>query len=177
MPNHTTTYEFYAETVVDYRDLPPQFTFQDIDSLFQLPQAHKNERPPSRLATRSTGKTNSVPNIVASLITFVSLLVLVLSVTVSAAKWITQHTARPNGSHNQWTVVPTCTWFGSLCSEGSELLEWGQRSIALSDSFGRATGTRRLTNVIRDATVLDTEFVLPVDRVAGLDGGRLFLCA
>ncbi|KAG9400219.1 hypothetical protein AC1031_011129 [Aphanomyces cochlioides] len=90
MPNHTTTYEFYAETVVDYRDLPPQFTFQDIDSLFQLPQAHKNERPPSRPPTRSTGKTNSVSNIVASLITFVSLLVLLLGVTVSAAKWIAQ---------------------------------------------------------------------------------------
>ncbi|KAH9081056.1 hypothetical protein Ae201684P_012030 [Aphanomyces euteiches] len=157
MPNHTTTYEFYAETVVDYRDLPPQFTFQDIDSLFQLPQAHKNERPPSRLATRSTGKTNSVPNIVASLITFVSLLVLVLSVTVSAAKWITQHTARPNGSHNQWTVVPTCTWFGSLCSEGSvgttvhcvERFIWPRHRHEKADKY----------------------------RVAGLDGGRLFLCA
>ncbi|KAG9417037.1 hypothetical protein AC1031_001425 [Aphanomyces cochlioides] len=92
MPDHTfqATYEFYAETVVDYRDLPAGFTFQDIDSLFHRGQPHKNERPPSRPPTRSTGKKNSVSNILASLVTLVSLFVLLVGVTVSAAKWIAQ---------------------------------------------------------------------------------------
>ncbi|CAK4795760.1 unnamed protein product, partial [Aphanomyces euteiches] len=129
MPDHTfqATYEFYAETVVDYRDLPAGFTFQDIDSVFHRGPPHKNERPPSRPPTRSTGKKNSVSNIVSSVVTLLSLFVLLVGVSVSAAKCIAarhgplsplEELRREESAIDTYLyyMYPRCTGYNTKCT-------------------------------------------------------------